>query len=129
MVMPNSSSKNSEKVRSEKLRTYPPCMSKASSQIRISECFKETIENSNLNPLHLVQGYVVGPAIVELGSACRGVVGHVAGFFERPAVLEIDRNSRGAEGVVADLRCDVGRRRAAADHRIGVGLGERRAGE
>ena len=57
------------------------------------------------------------------------MIGHRSGLFQRAAVLEIGGDAGGAEGVVADLRLDPGGAGAAADHLIGIGLGQGRAGE
>ena len=55
------------------------------------------------NPLHLV-----GPAIVELRGAGRGVVRHRGGVFERAAVFQVGGDAGRAEGVIADLGLDAG---------------------
>ena len=44
---------------------------------------------SNQDPLHLVETHLVAPAVVELGGASAGVVGHGRGLFERAAVLGV----------------------------------------
>jgi hypothetical protein len=62
------------------------------------------------------------PTKKELRRACRGMVRHGGGVFERPAVLQIGRDSGRPERVIADFGGDVGRRGAAADHGIGIGL-------
>jgi hypothetical protein len=54
------------------------------------------------------------------------VVRHDGGSFERAAVLEICRDACRPERVVANLRLNVGGRSAAADHGVGIGLGQRR---
>jgi hypothetical protein len=57
------------------------------------------------------------------------MVRHRSGLFQRAAVLEVGGDPRCAEAVVAELGCDAGRRRAPADHRIGVRLRQHGAGE
>jgi len=57
------------------------------------------------------------------------VVGHGRGLLERAAVFEIRRDACGAEAVVADESLDAGRRGAAADHGVRIGLGQGSAGE
>jgi len=82
--------------------------------------------DSNQHPLHLVEAHLVVPAIVELRRACRGVVGHGGGLFERAAVLEVGGDPGRAKREVADLGRDAGRSRAPTDHRVGVCLGQGR---
>ena len=50
-------------------------------------------------------------------------------LFERPAVFERGRDPDRPQTVVAEFGGDPGRRRAVADHRIGVRLRQHRAGE
>ena len=57
------------------------------------------------------------------------MVRHRSCFFQRAAVLEIGGDPRRPETVVAELGGDAGRRRAPADHRIGVCLRQHGAGE
>jgi hypothetical protein len=57
------------------------------------------------------------------------MVRHRGSLFKGAAILEIGGNSRRPETVIAELGCDAGRRRAAADHRIGVRLRQHGAGE
>ena len=57
------------------------------------------------------------------------MVRHLRRLLQRAAVLQIRGDPGGAEAVIADLGHDAGRRRAASDHRIGVGLGQGRCGE
>jgi len=83
----------------------------------------------NQNPLDLVEAHFVAPAVVELGGAGAGMVGHRCGLLQRAAVLEIGRDARRPETVVADLGLDAGRRGSPADHRMGVGLGQGSAGD
>ena len=52
-----------------------------------------------------------------------------AALFERAADLQVSGDARGAKGVVADARRNAGGFRAPLNHRIGVGLGQRIAGE
>lgn len=79
---------------------------------------------SNQDALDFVQVNLVGAPVVELRGAGRGVVGDGGGAFERTAVLEVGGDAGGPEGVVADLRGDVGRLGPPLHHRIGVGGGE-----
>jgi hypothetical protein len=60
------------------------------------------------NPLHLVEGHLAAPAIVELGGAGRGVVCHHGGGLQRAAVFQIGGDAGRPEGVIADLRLDAG---------------------
>ena len=57
---------------------------------------------SNQNPLHLVETHFIAPAVVELGGAGAGVVGHGRGLLECAAVFEIRRDAGGTEAVVVD---------------------------
>ena len=41
----------------------------------------------NQNPLDLVEAHFVAPAVVELGGAGAGMVGHRCGLLQRAAVL------------------------------------------
>src|SRR3546814_6282249 len=72
MSMPNSSSKNSAMVRSEKSRTYPLFISKASSRTRMSERFSDTMRDSppRAVPVTFRQAFSSRPLLVprrELG--------------------------------------------------------------
>jgi len=67
--------------------------------------------------------------IAELRRARRGMVRHCHGLFERAAVLEIGSDGGRQEAAVAKLGGDASRRRAPADHRIGVRLLQHRARE
>ena len=84
---------------------------------------------SNHDPLDLVEVHLVPPPVIELGRPGAGMVGHGRGLLQRAAVLEIGRDAGGAKAVIADLGLDPGRRRAPANHRVGVGLGQGSAGE
>ena len=84
---------------------------------------------SNENPLHLVERDFLGPAIIKLRRARRGMVRHLRGAFKRAAVFQIGGDARGAKGVVADARSDAAGFGAPLNHRIGVGLGQGVAGE
>jgi hypothetical protein len=83
---------------------------------------------SNEYPLDLVERHFLGATVIELRRACRSMVRHLRGAFERSAVLQISRNARRSERVVADARNDVGGFGAPLDHRIGVRLGQGSAG-
>lgn len=52
------------------------------------------------------------------------MVRHSGRVLERAAVLQVRSNTRRPERVIADLRADAGRDRAAPNHRIGIGLGQ-----
>jgi DNA invertase Pin-like site-specific DNA recombinase len=78
----------------------------------------------NQHPLHLVQGHVVGPPIIELGGAGRTMVRHRRGRLQGAAVLQIGGDPGRAERMVADRRADLGRRRAPTHHRERIGLGQ-----
>ncbi len=57
------------------------------------------------------------------------MIGHRRGFFERAAILQISRYPRRPKRMIADLRGDPSGVSAAADHLVGVGLGQGRFGE
>src|SRR4051812_19188346 len=84
---------------------------------------------SDPDALDLSEGEAVVAAVVELGGAGAGVVGHGGGVLQRAAVLEVGGDAGGAEAVVADRGGDAGGGGAAADHGVGVGLRQGRAGE
>lgn len=52
------------------------------------------------------------------------MVCHRGGFFGSATVLEIGRNPRRSKRVVPNLRRDIDRRGAPADHGIGIRLGQ-----
>jgi len=54
---------------------------------------------------------------------------HRRRLFERVAVHQIGGDAGCPEVMIAELGCDAGRRRAPADHRIGIRLRQHRAGE
>src|ERR1700731_67638 len=62
--------------------------------------------------LDLIEADLIAPAIVELGRARRGVVGHRCGLLKRAAVLEIGRDPGRPEAVIAEPGCDARRGRA-----------------
>jgi hypothetical protein len=57
------------------------------------------------------------------------MVRHLRGAFERSPVLQVGGNAGRAEGMIAGARGDAGSFGAPLDHRIGVCLGQGRAGE
>lgn len=63
-------------------------------------------------------------AAVELGGTGAGMIGHGRGGLQRPAIPEISRDPRRPKTMIAHLGLNSGRRRAPADHGIGVGLGQ-----
>jgi hypothetical protein len=82
---------------------------------------------SHPDPLHLIEAHFLAPPIVELRRSRAGMVRHLRRLLQRAAVLQIRRDPGCPEAVIAKLGRDAGRRRASADHCIGVGLGQRRA--
>ena len=78
----------------------------------------------NNYPLHLIKAHLIAAPVVELRRAGAGMVRHFGGFFKCPAVFQVCRNTGRPERVIADFRLDPRRYRAAADHLIGVCLGQ-----
>ena len=54
-----------------------------------------------------VQSDFFGAAIVKLRRACRGMIGHLRGSFERAAVLEVSGDARRSNGMIAEARGDA----------------------
>ena len=84
---------------------------------------------SHPDPLDFIQRHVVRPPIIELGGTGAGVVRHCGRFFQRAAVLEVSGNPGRPKRVIADQGGDASGLRSAADHGVGVGLGQGRASE
>jgi hypothetical protein len=84
----------------------------------------DRVERSDRDSLDLIEADLVAPAVIELRRARTGVVGHGCCVFECAAILQVGGDAGGAEGVVANLRRYAGRRGAALDHGIGIGLGQ-----
>src|SRR5580693_8606988 len=103
-------------------RRVVSCRTREARAVQLPTLSRNLPAASNDDPLDLIEAELVAPAIIELRSARRGVVRHRGGLLERAAVLEIGRDARRPETVVAELGDDASRRRAPADHRIGVRL-------
>jgi hypothetical protein len=75
------------------------------------------------NPLYLIEGKFIAPAIVELRHSCRSVVRHGGSVFKHAAVLKIGGDASRAESVIADECRNASGRCATADHGMRVLLG------
>ena len=83
-----------------------------------------TCSASHPDPLHLIEAYVVAPSIVELGGARACMIGHGGGVLECITILQVSGDARGSETVIVDLGREAGSESAAANHRVGIRLGE-----
>src|SRR5512134_1884228 len=72
------------------------------------------------DPLDLVEGDPVRPAVVELGGPRARVRGHALRLLELTAVREVGGDAGRAPGVVADRGEDAGLSRSPPDHLPGV---------
>ncbi len=59
------------------------------------------------DPFHLVESDFRGAMVANLRPACRGMVRHLPGAFERAAVSQISGDARCPKRVVADMRGDA----------------------
>src|ERR1700687_3781291 len=75
---------------------------------------KETVGNSNYDPIDLIEAHVVAVATVLLCRARRRMVGHRGGHFECAAVLEVGGDPGCATAVVTELGFHSSRRGATA---------------
>ena len=62
----------------------------------------------NDNALDLVERDLIGPPVIELRRASRGVVGHLRGLLQLATILQIGGDPGAVEGVIADGRLDAG---------------------
>ena len=85
--------------------------------------------SSDQNSLDLIEADLVAAPVIELGGAGRGVVGDHRRLLQRAAVLEVGRDAGGAKGVIADPGANARRSRPPLDHRVGIRLRQRRAGQ
>jgi hypothetical protein len=77
-------------------------------------------------PLDLVEADFLVPVVVDLRRARAGMVRHLRRLLQGAAVLQIRRDPGRTETVIAQPGRNAGIRRGAADHRIGVPLGQGR---
>jgi transposase len=80
--------------------------------------------SSHPDPLHLIEAKFLAPPVIELRRAGAGVVRHLRRLLQRPAIFQVRRDAGRAETVVAEFGGNAGRRRAPADHRVGIRLGQ-----
>ena len=83
----------------------------------------------NSDPLDLIKGDLVAPAVVKPSGAGRLVRRHLLSNFEPSAVFEISSDTGSSEGMAADLGLDPGLGSSPANHSPHIGLQHRTVGQ
>ena len=77
---------------------------------------------SNHNPLDLIKGNLIGPAVVKPRRSRAFMVGHLLRDLELAAVAQVFGDAGGSEGMAPDLRAHLRGERPPRDHPVDIRL-------